>query len=77
MDLPELRERFPRLTLIGNISSHTVHVGTRAEVVAETRACLEKAKRCLGVTAGASNYFVPGTPVENVVAVLETVRAHR
>lgn len=77
MDLVKLRERFPKLTMIGNISSHTVHTGTRAEVVAEARACMAEAKRCGGVIAGTSNYFVPGTPIANVRAVIETVLESR
>ena len=77
MDLGKLRERFPDLTMIGNISSHTVHLGTKEEVVAETMSCLEEAKQRSGVIVGASNYFVPGTPVENVIAVMETIRDHR
>ncbi|MCD6290734.1 MAG: hypothetical protein J7M34_09560 [Anaerolineae bacterium] len=77
MDLRKLRQRFPRLTLLGNISSHTVHMGTKEEVVAETLSCLEEAKECGGVIVGCSNYFVPHTPVDNVLAVLETIRQYR
>jgi len=77
MDLRRLRERFPRLTLIGNISSHTVHLGTREDVIAEARAALEEAARSGRIIVGTSNYFVPGTPVDNVLALLETIREHR
>ena len=77
MDLEALRERFPKLVLIGNISSHTVHLGTRDEVIAEARSCLDLAKESGGVIVGASNYFVPGTPVENVRALIETIREFR
>ena len=77
MVLSELRNRFPHLTLLGNISSHDVHVGTREEVVAQTLSCLEEAKRSKGIIVGASNYFVPGTPIENVIAVLETIKRYR
>jgi hypothetical protein len=70
MDLVRLRERFPRLILVGNISSHNVHMGTRQQVADEARACLDEARRCKGVLAGLSNFFVPGTPMENVEAVL-------
>ena len=76
MDLGELRLRYPRLTLFGNISSQTVALGTRDEVVAQTLSCLEQA-RAGGVVAGMSNYFVPGTPMANVEAVLDTIREHR
>jgi hypothetical protein len=77
MDLGTLRERFPRLTLIGNISSHTAHRGSRQEVIEETLSCLEEAKRRRGIIVGVSNCLVPGTPVENVVAILETIREFR
>jgi len=77
MDLARLRERYPRLILIGNISSHTVHLGTKDEIVAETLAALEVAKESSGVVAGVSNYFVPHTPIENVMTVLETVERNR
>ncbi len=77
MDLGLMRERFPELTLIGNISSHTVHLGSREEVIAETRSCLQEAKRSGGIIVGTSNYFVPGTPRENVEAMLETIREQR
>ncbi len=77
MDLKKLRDRFPHLTLIGNISSHTVHTGSRAEIISETLSCLEEAKHSKGIIVGVSNYFVPHTPVENVIAVLETIRRYR
>jgi len=77
MDLQMLRDRFPRLVLLGNISSHTVHLGTKEEVVAEAMSCLEVAQRTTGVIVGTSNYFVPGTPVENVIALIESIREFR
>jgi uroporphyrinogen decarboxylase-like protein len=77
MDLESLREQFPALVLLGNVSSHTVHLGTKQEVIAEAMSCLEFAKRTTGVIAGTSNYFVPHTPIENVIALIETIRAHR
>lgn len=77
MALRKLRQRFPHLTLIGNISSHTVHMGTKEDVISETLSCIEEAKRSRGIIVGTSNYFVPHTPIENVVAVLETIEQHR
>ena len=77
MDLGKLRKRFPDLTLIGNISSHTMHLGTKEQVIAEVLSCLEEAKCSGGIIVGTSNYFVPGTPVENVIALLETIREYR
>ena len=77
MDLARLRERFPRLTLIGNISSHTAHLGTADELVGEAVSAIEEAKRSHGIIVGISNYFVPGTPIDHVVAVLEAIKALR
>jgi hypothetical protein len=77
MDLGRLRSRFPHLTCMGNISSHTVHRGSRAEVVAEALSCLEEAKRSRGIIVGTSNAFVPGTPIGNVRALLGTIRENR
>lgn len=77
MDLRKLRDRFPHLTLIGNISSYTVHMGSKAEIISEVLSCLEEAKRSRGIIVGASNYFVPHTPVENIMTVLETIRRYR
>jgi len=77
MDLGRLRREYPDLTLVGNMNSHTTHLGTREEVIEETRSCLEEARRSHGIIVGISNYFVPGTPLENVQAMLETIKEHR
>lgn len=77
MDLSRLRETFPDLTLIGNISSHTLHVGTKEEVIEETLSCLEAAKKYRGIIVGISNMPMPGTPMENLEAMLETIEKHR
>ncbi len=77
MDLNRLRDTFPDLTLIGNLSSHNLHTGTREEVIEEARACVETAKGRKGIIVGISNMPMPGTPVENVAAMLETIEKHR
>lgn len=77
MDLRKLRERFPRLVLIGNISSHTLHLGTKEDVIRETMSCLDEAKRSLGIIVGVSNYILPGTPEENLWAMIETMKEYR
>jgi len=77
MDMRRLRERFPDLTLIGNINSTDVATLSREEIVAQTLDCVEFAKETTSVIVGASNYFVPGTPIENVMAVLETIAENR
>jgi len=77
MDLRMLRERFPHLVLIGNISSHTLHTGTKEDVIRETMSCLEEARRSRGIIVGVSNYILPGTPEENLWAMIETMKKHR
>jgi hypothetical protein len=77
MDLRKLRERFPDLTLVGNINCHNLHVGTREEVVEETMSCLEAAKELGGIIVGLTNLPMPGTPLENLEAMLETIEANR
>lgn len=77
MGLAELRRRFSDLTLLGNIASQTVHLGTRDQVVGETLACLDEARRSKGIIVGVSNYLVPGTPIENAEALVETIKENR
>ena len=77
MDLGKLKERFPRLTLLGNISSHTLHTGTKEAVIRETLSCLEAAKQYGGIIVGSSNYPVPQTPMENFWAMIETIQKYR
>jgi uroporphyrinogen-III decarboxylase len=73
MDLRKLRARFPDLTLFGNINSHTLHVGTPAEVIEETMDCLAAAKELGGIVVGVTNLPVPGTPEKNLRAMLEAI----
>ena len=75
MDLRELRGRYPDLTLLGNIRSATLHKGSKAEVIAETRACMEAAKELGSMIIGCSNQVVAGTPEENFWAMMETMHA--
>jgi hypothetical protein len=77
MDLGRLRKRYPDLVLIGNISSHTLHKGTKKEVVEETLSCLDEAKKSGGIIVGASNYMMLGTPEENLMAMVDTIRKYR
>lgn len=77
MDLAALHERFPELVTIGNISSHTVHLGTKDDVIREVTEAIEAGKRYGRTIVGVSNYLVPGTPIENVITMIETIRALR
>lgn len=77
MDLRRLRKRYPHLTLIGNISSHTLHRGTKKDVVRETRSCLNVAKEYGSVIVGCSNLIVSQTPEDNLLAMLKTIELER
>ncbi|MCJ7752347.1 MAG: uroporphyrinogen decarboxylase family protein [Armatimonadetes bacterium] len=77
MDLRKLHGRFPNLTTIGNISSHTVHLGTKEDIVREVEEAMAEGKRFGRTVVGVSNALVPGTPVQNVIAMLEAVKAFR
>ena len=77
MELRALRERLPRVTFQGNIRVQVLHRGTRDEVVREVMDCLEVAHELGGVIVGASNLIMPGTPPENIEAMLETIRDNR
>jgi len=76
MDIGELRRRFPKLVLCGNVSCSTVlHLGSVDDVIREARICIDKA-RGGGHIVGSSNSIVHGTPAENVIAMFETAREY-
>ena len=77
MDLRRLRERFPHLTLMGGINSATLHLGSREDVVAETRKAMEAAAELGSILVGCSNQIVAGTPAASIEAMVETIDAHR
>jgi len=71
MRLKDLRKRFPRLTLLGNLDCGGVLVfGTEEEVRQAVRANLEETGG-LGHIVGASNAVMPETPPENYLAMLD------
>jgi hypothetical protein len=77
MDLVKLRERYPHLTLVGNLSSQTLHKGTPREVADEVASCMEAAKQYGGILVGLSNYALAGTPEVNVRTMLEEIERLR
>ena len=77
MELRELRERFPRATFQGGIRSQILHRGSRDDVVREVMGALETAHELGGVIVGASNLIMPGTPPDNVTAMLRTIEENR
>jgi hypothetical protein len=77
MPLRRLRERFPRLVLLGGIRSGVLHRGTEAEVIVETRTAVEDAKAVGGCIVGCSNQVVAPTPERNFWAMMETLERCR
>jgi hypothetical protein len=77
MDIRRLRERYPRLTIQGNIRVQVLHMGTREDVVRDVTECLEAAHEVGGVICGTSNMIMPGTPPQNIHAMLETIEKCR
>jgi len=77
MDLRGLRARYPGVTLIGNIPVRVLHTGSRDEVIRETMGCLAVAHELGGVIVGCSNMIMPGTPAENIHAMLDCIRGNR
>ncbi|MEW6357176.1 MAG: uroporphyrinogen decarboxylase family protein [Planctomycetota bacterium] len=77
MDLGKLRDAFPHLTLMGNISSGVLHRGSKEDVVKETMYCLQVAKEKGSCIVGCSNQIVSQTPPENFWAMIETIQNNR
>lgn len=77
MDLALLRQRFPHLTLLGGISSETLHIGTKEDVIEETRSALQVAKEMGSIIVGCSNQIVPPTPMDNFWAMMDVLHNER
>lgn len=73
MDHWQLRKRYPNLTCFGNISTITLHRGSKDEVIAEARDNAEAALELGGILCGVSNQVPPLVPVDNVIAMIETL----
>jgi uroporphyrinogen-III decarboxylase len=76
MDHWKLRERYPNLTCFGNISTITLHLGSREDVIAEARDNAEAALELGGIICGVSNQVPPLVPIENVIAMIETLEEY-
>ncbi len=77
MELRKVRDAFPHLTLFGVISSHTLDTGTKEDVEKEVLSCIEAAKEKGSIVVGCSNIIASTTPIENVKAMVETIRKYR
>jgi len=77
MDLRLLRQRYPAVTFQGNIRSQVLHRGTVDDVRREALGCVAVARELGGVIVGVSNLIMPGTPPENILALLRTIEDNR
>jgi len=77
MDPERLRTRFPEVTLLGGINSHTVHVGPVEAIREEARTAIEVAQRHGGMIVGCSNQIVCDTPVAHVHAMMDELHRWR
>jgi len=71
MRIPEVQERFPKLTCWGNVSSRLLRRGRPEQVKDAVRELIEKALPMGRWILGSSNTILPKTPVENVLAMYE------
>lgn len=76
MTVGSLREAYPDLIILGNISSSTLCVGSVDDVRKETRLSLEESQG-YNYIPGPSNAIVHGTPVENVYAMVEEIDRYK
>ena len=76
MDRAVLKEQFGKKVIFhGGIDNQTVLPrGTTQDVINETRACLETLGRDGGYICCSCHNVQPGTPVENILAMIDTVK---
>ena len=78
MDRALLKERFGKdIIFHGGIDNQTVlPSGTKKDVIDETRTCLETLGRGGGYICCSCHNVQAGTPVENILAMIETVKTY-
>lgn len=73
MTVGSIRQKYPDLIILGNISSRTLCTESCEAVREETRCSLEESAG-INYIPGPSNAVVHGTPVENVYAMIEEIK---
>jgi len=77
MDIIRLKEQYyKKITLIGNVNTTTLHLGTKSEVEDESKKVLEGCKAGGGYIFGACNAIYKGIPPENYLAMVEAKRKY-
>ncbi len=75
MDIAAVRAALPRMALLGNVAPlGTLVRGTPEQVYREARACVEKAAPGCGFILSAGGGLSPGTPTENIDALVRAAR---
>jgi uroporphyrinogen-III decarboxylase len=75
VDLAAVRSALPRMALLGNVAPlGTLVRGTAEQVYREARACVEKAAPAGGFILSAGGGVSPGTPAENIDALVRAAR---
>lgn len=76
MDIALIKKRYGKnLVLVGNVDcSQVLPLGSVQDVIEATRQCIRDASPGGGHFIGSSSEIVPSTPVENILALYETVR---
>lgn len=65
-----------RVVLLGNVSPLTIAAGAPDQVKAETRRVIEKLGRYRGLIIQDGNNIAPGSPVENINAMMEAAEEY-
>lgn len=74
LPLSVLRKKVPEhIAVQGNFSPHLLAAGSSQEVAAGAKALLASVQGSSGVVMNLGHGVLPGTPVENVIAFVETV----
>lgn len=76
MTVGGLKEKYPETIILGNVSSITLCNGSQSQVREETRATLEESGGYAYI-AGPSNAIVHGTPIKNVMAMIDEIIKYR
>ena len=74
MHFDKLRDAYPELVLMGNVSCDLLQRGTPDAVAARARACIEAAAP--RVILASANSILHSTPSENVHALYEAAKSH-
>ena len=76
MDIALIKKRYGKnLVLVGNVDcSQVLPLGSVEDVVKATKKCIRDASPGGGHFIGSSSEIVPSTPVENILALYETVK---